>query len=317
VVRGAGRHLVFDDGLARAFAVIDMMLHTTASGLRGTDTETHRRRHLEDRPTSVKRREVKTTEPVVCCFDLLGMGRRRASGRLNPMIIRPVDIADDRALAAAYEVERAANLQARPVWVGRSREARILGWRANEGWTKRLLGAWGGETLHGWATCMTSHDAADTTWIFIWVHPEHQGNGIGSALMRAAESACPPSTERFVTSAYRPTVDDIAALETHFLNPLGFSVAMTETVVDLDLLSAELVQVPVVEGYTLSTYLNGVPVRFREQIGQIKGPVDAEAPNGELGWSKTAVTPEEYANEIDLDRARLHGHRVNRRGSPW
>lgn len=112
-------------------------------------------------------------------------------------------------------------------------------------------------------------------------------------------------------------MDDIAALETHFLNPLGFSVAMTETVVDLDLLSAELVQVPVVEGYTLSTYLNGVPVRFREQIGQIKGPVDAEAPNGELGWSKTAVTPEEYANEIDLDRARLHGHRVNRRGSPW
>lgn len=216
------------------------------------------------------------------------------------MIISPLDIADDSALAAAYGVECAANQHARPDWVGRSQEARILGWRAEDGWTKDLCGAWDGETLQGFAARMTSNDAPDTTWIFVWVHPEHQGHGVGTALAVAAESDSPLSRTRFVTSAYRPTLDDIAALETHFLTPLGYAVATTETVVELDLTSADLTQRPEMKEYTIATYVNGVPVRFREQVGQIKGLVDAEAPNGALGWNETAVTPAAYTNEIDL-----------------
>lgn len=216
------------------------------------------------------------------------------------MIIRPLDLSDDRALTDAFEVERAATLKARPEWVGRGLEARVLGWRAKDGWTKRLLGAWDGAVLQGFAACMTSSHELSTTWIFIWVHPNYQGHGSGSALVRAAEGDCPPTTTRFVTSAYRQTLDGIAALETRFLNPLGYTVATTETVVELNLLSAHLPEIPAVKGYNVATYINGVPLRFREQVGQIKGLVDAEAPNGDLGWSETAVTPAEYVSEIDL-----------------
>lgn len=215
------------------------------------------------------------------------------------MIIRRLDLADNQALADAYEVERAANLKSRPDWVGRGLDARIFGWRAEDGWVKRLLGAWDGSTLQGFVAGMTSEDEPETTWIFIWVHPEYQDNGIGSALIVAAEADSPSTTTRFVTSAYRPTVENIAALEKRFLNPLGYTVATTETVVELDLQAADLPPIPAVEGYTISTHLNGVPVRYRAQVGQIKGLVDAEAPNGELGWSETAVSPAEYASEID------------------
>lgn len=215
------------------------------------------------------------------------------------MNIRRLDLADDRALSEAYEVECAANLESRPDWIGRGVDARIAGWRAEDGWVKRLLGAWNGSSLQGFVAGMTSNGEPDTTWILIWVHPEHQHQGIGSALIRAAEADAPPTTSRFVTSAYRPTLERITALETRFLIPLGYTVATTETVVELTLHTADLPPVPAVEGFTISTHLNGVPMRYREQVGQIKGLVDAEAPNGELGWSETAVTPAEYASEID------------------
>ncbi len=216
------------------------------------------------------------------------------------MLVLPLDIADDCGLVAAYAVESAANHKSRPDWVGRSLDAFALGWRAEDGWIKRLLGAWDGGTLQGFAASMSSLDEPATTWIFVWVRPEQEGKGVGGALIRAAETNCPPTTTRFVTSAYRPTLDDIAALEARFLNPLGYTVATTETVVELDLRSANLPPIPAVKGYTVSTYVNGVPARFREQVGRIKGLVDAEAPNGELGWSKTVISPAEYVNELAL-----------------
>ncbi|SEF10703.1 Acetyltransferase (GNAT) family protein [Arthrobacter alpinus] len=216
------------------------------------------------------------------------------------MSIYPLDISDDGALSNAYLIECAANEQARPGWLGIGAEARALGWRANDGWTNHLIGAWDHTTLLGFAASMTSDDVPDTTWIFTWVHPEHQGRGLGTALVRAAEKESPQQTTRFVTSAYRRTLDEIAALENHFVGPLGYTAATTETVVELDLQSSRLVHPAAIDGYTVSTYINGVPERFREQVGQLKGLVDAEAPNGELGWSETTVSPAEYASEIDL-----------------
>ncbi len=219
------------------------------------------------------------------------------------MSIRPLDLADERVLAVAYDVESAANEHARPGWVGGGADARALGWRADDSWSNRLLGAWDGATLQGFAACMTSDDVPDTTWILVCVHPDHQGHGIGADLLQTAERACPRSTTRFVTNATRPRQEDLTALERRFLSPLGYRVATTETVVELDLAAAQLADVPMVEGYTVSSYVDGIPERFRQQVGQLKGLVDAEAPHGELGWEETAVSPKEYAGEIDLRTA--------------
>lgn len=216
------------------------------------------------------------------------------------MEIRPLDLNDDRAMFEAYRIECAANQSVRPGWISLSKEARILGWRTPNGWRNHLVGAWNGTALTGFAAGMNSTDTPDTTWIFVWVDPAHQNTGVGSALARAAEDASPPSTTRFVASAYRSTTTEIDAFTSNFASPLGYSPATTETVVELDLRSTELAGPTTATGYEISTHVNGVPQRFREQVGQIKGLVDAEAPNGELGWGETPVSPEEYAAEMDL-----------------
>lgn len=219
---------------------------------------------------------------------------------MRSMNIDPLDISDDSVLTSAYRVECAANEDARPGWLGIGAKARILGWRADDGWTNHLVGAWDHGTLLGVAVCLTAEDAPDTAWIFAWVHPEHQRRGVGTALVRAAELDSPAQTTRFVSSAYRSTTDAILALENRFVGPLGYSVATTETVLELDLQASEFALLPADDGYTTSTYVNGVPERFREQVGTIKGLVDAEAPNGELGWGEMPVSPAAYVNEIDL-----------------
>src|SRR5665647_638545 len=218
-----------------------------------------------------------------------GWSGRRGGIRLTPMDIRPLDLADDNVLAAAYLIECSAAQRVRPGWVPLGEEARILGWRADTGWAKHLVGAWDCATLLGFAACMTADDTRDTTWIDVAVDPQHQGCGFGSALARAAEDDSPASPTRFVASAYRPTPDVIDALIRGFARPLGYAVATTETVVELDLHSTSLAAPLVPDGYEVSTYVNGVPEQFREQVGQIKGLVDAEAPNGDLGWGETCL----------------------------
>lgn len=216
------------------------------------------------------------------------------------MHISPLDLTDDRVMAEAFRIECAANQKVRPGWVPMGMDARILGWRTPNGWRNNLVGAWDGSELLGFGADMTSNETPDTTWIFVWVDPAHQHAGVGSALARAAEAASPASTERFVASAYRPTAADAETFARKFAFPLGYSPATTETVLELDLRKADLAGPTTAPGYVISTHVNGVPARFREQVGQIKGLVDAEAPNGELCLGETPVSTEEYAAELEL-----------------
>lgn len=219
---------------------------------------------------------------------------------VDVMDIRPLDVSDDRAMRSAYAVETAANEHSRPGWRGAGADARMLGWRAEDGWGKRLLGAWHDERLVGFGASMTPESEPDTAWIFAWVLPALQHRGIGSALVHAAHAQSPPGVTRFVSRAYRPTLDAMATLADGFLEPLGFTTATTETVVELDLRTTALPQRSAVAGYTLTSHIDGVPEGLREQIGRIKGLVDAEAPNGELAWLESPVTADEYLEEIDL-----------------
>ncbi len=224
------------------------------------------------------------------------------------MQIRPLNINDDQAMSAAYSVECAATRQARPGWEPLSQEAKILAWRADNGWRNHLIGAWDGTKLLGFAAGMNAVDTPETTWVFVWVDPNHQKTGIGTALVRAVEDTTQDTTTRFVSSAYRSSTKEIDDLAERFSAPLGYTVATTETVVELDLSTVSTPRPIQVNGYDLYTHLNGVPDHFREQVGQIKGLVDAEAPNGELDWAESPVSPAEYASEIELWLAQ--GHRV-------
>lgn len=214
--------------------------------------------------------------------------------------IRALDFDDTSALAGAYAVECEATRQARPGWVPLAEGAHVAAWRAKNGWTHELLGAFEDDHLLGIASSSTASDTPDTSWVFVSVIPQHQRRRIGTQLVQAVEHVSPAQVCRFVSSAYRPTLVAIESLVTNFAQPLGYARATTETVVELDLVEANLSAPQQADGYAVSTYLNGVPDHLQHQIGVLKGLVDAEAPNGELNWQPTPVSPLAYQAEIAL-----------------
>ena len=216
------------------------------------------------------------------------------------MHLRRLDLSDDATLAAAHAVEAAATSHARPGWAPMPVAARIVSWRADDDWQRTLVGAFDGDRLVGFAATLTADDTPNTSWLSAAVLPEQQRRGIGSALLREAERLSPDGVTRLLASAYRRTATEIDDLVTGFAEPLGFSRATTETVVELDLASAELEPDPPAAGYTVRTYVDGVPDHLRPRVGVLKGLVDAEAPSGALDWEPTPVTPEQYAGEIAL-----------------
>ncbi|WP_417367528.1 GNAT family N-acetyltransferase [Glutamicibacter arilaitensis] len=216
------------------------------------------------------------------------------------MRIDSLDAFDDALLRAACQLEAAANVKARPGWQGIGTEARMLQWRAEDGWLKQLHGAWDGSVLLGFSASMTYQNEPDTSWIYVWVDPNHQTNSVGTALVAAAEGSSPATATRFVSSAYRRTSAELGAFEQRFAAPLGYAVASAETVLELDLGIWTPPSPRNAAGYEISTHINGLPEHLRKQAGQIKGLVDAQAPNGDLGWSETAISAQEYAQEIAL-----------------
>ncbi|MGN6781604.1 MAG: GNAT family N-acetyltransferase [Marmoricola sp.] len=216
------------------------------------------------------------------------------------MDLRPLDLADDAALAQAYDVECAALAAVRRGWVPLGLQARVAAWRAGNGWRRLVVGAFDGDVLVGFASSATADDTPDTTWVDVHVHPRHPRRGIGSRLVRAVEAASPDAVSRFVASAYLPTRQTADELVRGFAAGLGYVRATDETVVELDLDRADMSEPVVPEGYTVSVHVNGAPAPLRRQIGVVKGLVDAEAPNGDLAWQPTPVSEEDYAEEIAL-----------------
>jgi GNAT superfamily N-acetyltransferase len=223
-------------------------------------------------------------------------------GSVVPVDIRPIQLTDAAALASAYEVECESTKHDRPAWVPLGDAARIAAWRAQNGWLRRLVGAYDAERLVGFATSLTADDTPGTSWIDVAVRPSNRGRGVGAGLARAAEKASPDQVRQFVASAYRPTSEGLESLLVRFAEPLGYERATTETVVELDLSAAHLTPVEPRGDYTVSSYLDGVPERFRDEVGVLKGLVDAEAPHGDLDWQPTPVSAEEYQAEIELWR---------------
>lgn len=214
--------------------------------------------------------------------------------------IRALDLDHSPALSDAYAVECEATRQVRPGWVPLAEGAQVAAWRAENGWTHELIGAFEDDHLLGMASSSTAHDTPDMSWVFVSVLPQHQRRRVGTQLVQALEHMSPAQVRRFVSSAYRPTASAIDSLETNFAQPLGYARATTETVVELDLAEANLSAPRQAGGYAVMSYLNGVPEHLRHQVGVLKGLVDAEAPNGELNWQPTPVSSRAYQQEIAL-----------------
>jgi GNAT superfamily N-acetyltransferase len=216
--------------------------------------------------------------------------------------IRSIDPTSDRGLRAAYDVESASLAYDRFEWVPLGFDSRAVVWRRRNGWTHDLWGAYDGTDLVGIvdvATCLD--DTLDTAWLFPHVLPGRRRQRIGTRLVRQAELSLEPSRTRLVGTAHYPEGQCDIAPPVRFAESLGYRLATTETVRELDLTRYQR-SAGEVRGYGIQTFVNGVPHDLRVDVGRIKGLVDADAPSGELDWGAITVTPEQYAAELKIWR---------------
>ena len=98
-----------------------------------------------------------------------------------------------------------------------------------------------------------------------------------------------------------------------FAQPLGYACATTETVVELDLLSANISPVQPPEGYTVATYLNGVPEHLRAQVGVLKGDRErGGTPTAPCSGTQPGLGGGVRSQDRALAAAGSHGGRVHR-----
>lgn len=111
--------------------------------------------------------------------------------------------------------------------------------------------------------------------------------------------------------AYRTSRASADALVRGFAEPLGYRLAASETVVELDLTAhtdgGELGAAPPAprDGYRVETHVDGVPRTLRDETGELRGLVDAEAPRGDLDRRPAPVSPDQYAAELELWRSQV------------
>lgn len=214
------------------------------------------------------------------------------------MHLSSIDINNTELLNRVIELENISNAATRQGWQGLPLQARMTQWRAADGWSKTIIGAWADNSLLGCAAIMSDEDAPETTWIFCWQDPNHAAIATAQLLLEACESASSPVTTRFVSSIFRSTAAEANDYVCQVFAPLGYVIASRETVLELELDDRILSSEPQKHAYSISTYADGVPKEFRQEVGIIKGLVDAQAPNGELNWEASVISIEEYEAEI-------------------
>lgn len=122
--------------------------------------------------------------------------------------------------------------------------ARVLAWRADNGWLRSMVGAFEGDRLIGFVASLTSQGPPDTSWV-----------SVRFSRSASAKGSAPCLSEQRNGSVRTAQVDSLPA---------------------------------------------PTAVLLREQVGVLKGMVDAEAPNGTLQWQATPVSAVEYGDEIGL-----------------
>ncbi len=58
------------------------------------------------------------------------------------------------------------------------------------------------------------------------------------------------------------------------------------------------------EGYTLVSYVDGIPKHYRESFGRLYGMVSVDAPSGDVDWQATVLSPKRYVQRAEHVRAR-------------
>lgn len=241
--------------------------------------------------------------------------------RFLPMEIRPLDLADDDEVRRFYDVSYRAEMQDGRPWNGHwtfDEVASLLREQTPDDQAASLA-AYDGTTLVGAGLVMYSLvDNTDKAYVFPMVDPPARGSGAGGALVEALVDHCRGLGRTTVTSnaAYAGQERDDAA-PVRFATRHGFHVANTEIhrqlhlpVSEALLAEVEAEGLPHRDGYTVETFVDGIPDALLPSYCALLNKLVVDAPSGEVDYEEQAMTPELFrehmARNVRIGRQVFH-----------
>jgi GNAT superfamily N-acetyltransferase len=218
--------------------------------------------------------------------------------------IRPVDLASEAELGAAYEVMRRSELLGRegsPHWS--LQEMAGVFRHPDSGERQVLLGGFVDGRLVGVATgYLPLLDNLDKAWVAVHVDPPEQRKGYGGELLAAITDLATGADRSLLVAETTLPFD---RREDHgyrrFAERHGFEYANAEIVRWLTLPVAEdaiegwaTLAAERHQGYALETYVNEVPEELIPSLCVLLGQLAVDAPSGAVDWEEEVITPERF-----------------------
>jgi GNAT superfamily N-acetyltransferase len=229
--------------------------------------------------------------------------------------VRPaeIDIADDAVMREVYEVSSRSSRLGRETMPHWTLEEFLAAYRGHDSGERQTgFAVLNQDRIAGFAFMwFPLLDNLDKTWFDLHVDPAHRRRGVGTQLITEAERrARADGRTVLLTDSKIPAADR----ETHgyrrFAEHCGFVLSNVEVVRHLALpVPAERLQSWADEaaerspGYTVETFVDGVPDDLVESLCVLMAQLAVDAPTGEADFEEETMTPERLAESYAIAHA--------------
>ena len=234
-------------------------------------------------------------------------------GPVTDLEIRPLDVADEEELRCFHEVGRRSELEDGRPWNGfwpygdlAARLREPAGDRRTTGWC-----AFQADRLVGIGLIELSLlDNLDKGWVFVAVDPGARRGGVGGALLETlVEQVREDGRTEVLAEAAIPAEERDGSGTLRFAGRHGFAQANLEVVRMLALpvgeglleeIAAETA--PHHDGYTVESYVDGLPDRYLESYCHLLNLLGTDAPTGDVDFEEERVTPDVLRQKLERNR---------------
>jgi GNAT superfamily N-acetyltransferase len=219
--------------------------------------------------------------------------------------IRPLDLADDAQMRAAYDVASRADLLGRedaPHW---SFQNFLGGLRSPDSGERQepRVGYVDDELVACGVLYLFLLDNTDKAWVEVKVDPAHRRRGHGRAMLEHLSAIAKEDGRTELLTDTKVPIDDV---DTHpyakFLTSLGFTHANVELVRYLKLpVDDAMIQGWIDraaerhDGYRIETYGDDFPAELVPSLCLLLGQLAVDAPTGDVDFEEEVMTPERFA----------------------
>lgn len=229
------------------------------------------------------------------------------------MDIRPLDVADDAQMRAAFEIltrDEAVGREDKPPWTFENFTGMLRSADPGEHREPRV-GYVDGEMVAYGLVELFLLDNTDKGWVQVRVHPDHWSQGHGSEMLAHLLAIAHAEGRTQMMADAKVPIDEV---ETHpnslFYTSQGFIHSNVELVRYLALpVDDAAIQGWVDQaaekhpGYRIETFRDEIPAELRAGLFEIWGQLAVDAPTGEVDFEEELMTPERYVEHLATIKA--------------